>query len=70
MVSAPEVVLRIGLLGYGEVGRIPADSGVWGQRQEAGLARSKDWRTEAGRLFGCVSGRSPKHETQSQERMR
>lgn len=69
MVSAPEVLLRIGLLGYGEVGRIPADSGVWGQRQEAGLARSKDWRTEAGRLFGRLSGRSPKHERQSQERM-
>lgn len=69
MVSAPEVVLRIGLLGYGEVGRIPADSGVWGQRQEAGLARSKDRRTEVGRLFGRLSGRSRKHETQSQERM-
>ena len=41
MLSAPEGLLRIGLLGYGGVGRIPPDPGV----QVYGVnARRQDWR--------------------------
>jgi len=46
---------QVGLVGYGEIGRILADEGVVGARATQGFARSADWRTEADRLLAHVN---------------